>query len=793
MKAKCVYENLDFKRGNPESTIGLGMIGQFEKGMKALNNLPHRAPIRLVNVSNFAWIVYDVQSEIEEGKINIEDLGIIFPCQFSNYGHHITESDLERVILDNNAFGTLTSMFYEGKAYRLNAIFFNNYFLIPIKKEYRIPLESLADEKYNRVSESQNFERGQDPKDAMGIGNKDARVIQSIQKMADEFGFKRVDIPMGYDQQIWKGDLRTAALWKLSGKKGNILNLKSEVALVHNTDQSQGNEYQVIGFDPDGEEIGQKYDLEYWRVPDGWRDARFGVIKESLDFERGQDPKTSMRIGKYREFKGYSAPDVASIIIKELEKYLEPFFHELDTVVERKGYRNIDEYEESIWDEENFEPLDDKKDADIELTIREMFDKAEEFVKGKYPVRKPYREKKYLEPAESIASTVVDALLNGAPHGTMIDQIARELDVSLFESLDFERGQDPKKAIGVGMEERIRQGINKDWYPHRKGVDSWNGDYNTALTWAAETGKIDIVKWLLEAGADPTHEDSQALKQAATFGQDEAVEILINAGADPWAGNGYAIMSARFAGYHELSDRIKELAARDEEGRPWQPSLKEYLDFEKGKDPKAAIGIGFFKDKNGKLIQKGAEVYVEGDSEEDDFSDFEGTVDSFHGEYVTVVDMDDDYFDIEPYKLEVLSESMDFERGQDPKSALDVGLRSKFTTLADRFESVGWRFPAGVAIKNILNISPEDIFEIKQFQSGQVNRAKTDSILREFHNDESSFKNIRSQKVAGISLKYSESPNGKMVVYYDSWVYSIWGDIKALSWYLKTNKGIDNI
>jgi hypothetical protein len=39
--------------------------------------------------------------------------------------------------------------------------------------------------------------------------------------------------------------------------------------------------------------------------------------------------------------------------------------------------------------------------------------------------------------------------------------------------------------------------------------------------------------------------------------------------------------------------------------------------------------------------------------------------------------MDGDYFDIEPYKLEVLDESVSFERGLDPHKALRIGKYSK--------------------------------------------------------------------------------------------------------------------
>lgn len=100
--------------------------------------------------------------------------------------------------------------------------------------------------------------------------------------------------------------------------------------------------------------------------------------------------------------------------------------------------------------------------------------------------------------------------------------------------------------------------------------------------------------------------------------------------------------------------------------------IYESLDFERGMDPKEALEIGHFRDKNGIMIRKGDSVFADPESG-DTFYEFQGTVDSFHDNYVTVRDMEDDYFDIEPYKLEVLDESVSFERGVDPKRSIKIG------------------------------------------------------------------------------------------------------------------------
>lgn len=303
-------------------------------------------------------------------------------------------------------------------------------------------------------------------------------------------------------------------------------------------------------------------------------------VYENLEFERGKDPKKTMQIGKYKDFYGKTADQIASKIVSDLEYFLDPYFGQLSDLAEEKGYESIEDYQESIWDEKEYEPLTEKKDSEIEAFINEIFKKAEDFIKEKYPIKKPYRDSRYLEPAASIASTIIGAYIDGAPHGTMLSEISKEIDMSLLESYNFERGQDPKKAIGIGMEERIRKSM-KEYYP---GDYEWNGDYNEALIFAAETGQTDMIKWLLNAGADVEYDDNGAFKAAIIHGRDEAVEVLVDAGADPLAGNRYAILAAKFGGHKELSDRIKELAGgRDEYGNEWKPkTVRENLEFERG-------------------------------------------------------------------------------------------------------------------------------------------------------------------------------------------------------------------
>ncbi len=63
------------------------------------------------------------------------------------------------------------------------------------------------------------------------------------------------------------------------------------------------------------------------------------------------------------------------------------------------------------------------------------------------------------------------------------------------------------------------------------------------------------------------------------------------------------------------------------------------------------------KDKNGIKIEIGYSVEVPAPSSGDMWSnDFVGTVEDFHGDYVTVIDGDGDCFDVEPERLQLFEE-----------------------------------------------------------------------------------------------------------------------------------------
>ena len=65
-----------------------------------------------------------------------------------------------------------------------------------------------------------------------------------------------------------------------------------------------------------------------------------------------------------------------------------------------------------------------------------------------------------------------------------------------------------------------------------KGADP-KAQGSEALISAADKGHLDVVKWLAEKGADPKAQDSPALNRAALNGHVDVVEWLLEKGADP--------------------------------------------------------------------------------------------------------------------------------------------------------------------------------------------------------------------------------------------------------------------
>jgi hypothetical protein len=98
-------------------------------------------------------------------------------------------------------------------------------------------------------------------------------------------------------------------------------------------------------------------------------------------------------------------------------------------------------------------------------------------------------------------------------------------DVNVIKRL-IEEGANPKIRNSYPLQLAAKYGhieIVKLLLPLSDPTD----DDSLALRWAAEYDRTEIVKLLLEAGADPNANDSLALRWAAEFGHIEIVKLLL--------------------------------------------------------------------------------------------------------------------------------------------------------------------------------------------------------------------------------------------------------------------------
>lgn len=92
------------------------------------------------------------------------------------------------------------------------------------------------------------------------------------------------------------------------------------------------------------------------------------------------------------------------------------------------------------------------------------------------------------------------------------------------------------------------------------GADCTDDD-NYAIQIASEKGHTEIVKLLLEAGADCTANDNWAVRRAAECGHTDVVKLLLEAGADCTARGNRAIQIASEKGYTDIVELLKQYGA----------------------------------------------------------------------------------------------------------------------------------------------------------------------------------------------------------------------------------------
>jgi ankyrin repeat protein len=213
------------------------------------------------------------------------------------------------------------------------------------------------------------------------------------------------------------------------------------------------------------------------------------------------------------------------------------------------------------------------------------------------------------------------------------DYIAKEKK-RVKESLNekFEEKSDPISDLGIGMKELIKQFIKKYGYEYVEKDLLWicakegkvefvkyllnagenvhaNKDY--ALQWASDNGHTEVVKLLLDAGADVHTYDDYALRWASENGHTEVVKLLLDARADVHAADDAALQWASVNGHTEvvklLLDAGADVHAYDDAALQWASHnghteivklLKDYIAKEKRKKVKESLNEKFEEDSD---------------------------------------------------------------------------------------------------------------------------------------------------------------------------------------------------
>jgi len=175
----------------------------------------------------------------------------------------------------------------------------NNYrkrFEIPIKKEYKGYLEGVTNQP-RAVRESVSFERGKDPKGTMEIGlNYDSlspgMVIQAKKEMPD------LEVSIG--DKFYVDDITD-----FPGRDSK--NMRFRIIEKDGSMRDWGADWEIY----------RDFFDEYLQIVDT------NVVRESVSFERGKDPKKVMGIGSFEDLKErwnnlQVAPSIGSINLEKL-------------------------------------------------------------------------------------------------------------------------------------------------------------------------------------------------------------------------------------------------------------------------------------------------------------------------------------------------------------------------------------------------------------------------------------------------------------------------------------------
>ena len=394
------------------------------------------------------------------------------------------------------------------------------------------------------------------------------------------------------------------------------------------------------------------------------------IVKEHIEFQRGRDPKQSMDIGLFAKINKITSSDLEFLKI----------------YTDGKGKGHIDlEYFKEIYESSS--------------SLEKYIERVQEVYKLLEPYEYLFGDNFGEDMKKEMKDYVKSYLRNPRYNYAYNCDIMEEGDFDVFfceielpsaellgkknvrESLDFERGKDPKEVLGLGVKEKIRQGIL--------------GLLNSSRNSTTQISTINLLKnredlWLeiSDYGTKDFEDVFYSLLSPEYFKDDIYVKAKPRKFSKSWKNDWKVFIK------DEYKDFFK--ACFDNEGY-----IKESLNFERGMNPKSSMDIGqekldrdFIEETNWELPQ---------DIIQDMFTiigiirDYKGypvlclkTKSDGDGDgrvYIALsTNYRSDYYDIPEEAVDdvkyfidhgnartLFVESLNFERGKDPMDAMEIG------------------------------------------------------------------------------------------------------------------------
>lgn len=278
-----IRENISFERGrNPADSMRIGrkrrFVGMTSEGVAQLMLDTVHDDIQidsLLRQGEYALRKYDLEDwddyfdMIDTGEDGIKALDDILIK---------LEEQIDQILSENHFPIT------QGKEGNVHGIIFSALTQGGARGNIIYSIEGFIDDSY--LAESVNFQKGLDPREMMDIGDEAYRVLQKMKTIAASLGIPEIPID----------DLnkeKALASWRMPGIKGTDQERKDTGIGRIILYKSGDDEIKVYTKGIRGTDIDQWYS---WNSPRKWIE-NIKMINEDVNFERGRDPKDTMKIG----------------------------------------------------------------------------------------------------------------------------------------------------------------------------------------------------------------------------------------------------------------------------------------------------------------------------------------------------------------------------------------------------------------------------------------------------------------------------------------------------------------